>query len=284
MSVFKKATKGVGNLLGFSSGDDSQGSSGLPDAPNADEQYLGQFDTLNKAYGQYLPTVQQYEPQFLQQQLDMQRKFAPEFAALDRQVKEQVNPEGFGALRQLSEALGSRGDLTSLNMSPEIQRALQQDIRSGQAARGMTLSPVSAMAEARDTLGARLSERDKWVSLAESLEGRYASPTSTPVVSSSQFGSLGTPHISNLTSLQTQANQLAFDRWDKERAAKASQYGGLGQMISGQDFGQMGQWLGNMFSSSGTQPYSSSTFGSSPDIMTSSGSGYRNYGPISGGV
>jgi len=205
-----------------------------PETPSAEASFLDQVESLGKAYEKYLPIVSEYEPKFLEQQLKMQEEFAQPFAEVERDILETVNPEVYSALNQLSQALTSRGDLTSLDISPEITKALQQEIRGSQAARGMVSSPVSALTEAQATLGARISERDKWLNLAQALAG--GAPTVTaPTVAGSQFGAMGTPQITAMTSLQQQANNLAFSRWDREQQERMRRYEAIGNAFGGSE-------------------------------------------------
>jgi len=248
------------------------GGGGGGDAPrqkSATQEFLDQVRALPKAYELLLPTYKEYEPQFLQQSLDIEKQFSPQFAQLNRDVQEQVNPEGFGALRQLSDALESRGDLTSLAASPEMLQALQQGVRKGQFARGVALSPISAVAEAVQTLPLRIGERDKWINLAKSLTGR-AGVAQTPDTSSTGFGSMGAPQVSSMTSLQMHANQLAFDRYSSQQSQSAGMFGGFGKMIGGlggTDFSNIFGGGGSSFNTQmptnlGTSGYSDINMGS----------------------
>jgi hypothetical protein len=214
-----------GSLMGglFGGGDD--------DVMSPGEMYNSLFGAWRKSLPKYLKSVQKYEPQFLGQQVKMQEDYAPNFATATRNANIAGNPEAFAALTQLSNALNSRGDLTSLNMSPELTDQLQQDLRASQFARGVTLSPASALQEARATLTQRIAERDKWLTLAQVLSGNMPS-YSAGAMTGNRFGDMAPPQISNMSSLQQQANQIAFDRYNSNQKMFGAGLQGLGSIFS----------------------------------------------------
>ena len=256
----------IGGGLGFlgGGGDDIQ-----PLTPG--QQYRDLFKAYGKSLPEYLGLAKENEPGFLEHQLGLQQKFGVPFAEQTRKEREAVNPEAFGALKQLSQTLQSRGNLMNLNMDPDMQRALQQDVRAGQFARGVARSPISATTEAMRTLGFRLQERDKWLNLAGGLANKVPFQ-SQGQVSSNRFGDLQAPQISQMSSLQSQANDIAFSQWDREQQSSNA---GMGALLGGAGSLLSSGKLSGLF---GAGTGSGSNIGSSFGNVNTVGSGYGSAG------
>jgi len=245
----------MGFLSGlFGGGDDAS------DISSPYEQFMQQFSTYKDATPGYLSHIKGYEPKFLGHQLDMQKKFGVPFMTQRRTEQEAGNPEYYNALKKLDDALMSRGNLTSLAASPELLDAYRQDIRKGQYSRGMTLSPISAAAEAQQTLGARISERDKWLNLAGAMAGRVPFMQSQNVTSN-RMNDMGVPQISSMSSLQQQANAIAYSQWEAGQRGTGAGLGSLGSLFQG---GGMSDIFGGLFEGSGNSPNLSQWQGSTP--------------------
>lgn len=190
---------------------------------SATEALMEQLAARGAGLGTYFGQQKEFAPKFLGLDLDLTKQFAPEFAKVQKDVQRAVNPERALALEMLGELLSTRGNLASLNISPEIQRSVQQDVRSGQAARGQLLSPISSLTEAEATLAQRISERDKFINLANVLGGGLG------VIQPQQFSNENI--VPNLTPLQSLANQTAFQRFATEEQSRNQRMQGLGNVL-----------------------------------------------------
>lgn len=152
----------------------------------------------------YLKQQQEFAPQFTALDLALMQDFAPQFAAIQRDILNQANPVQAQALQGLGEVL-SAASLADVALDPALQRALQQNIRASQSARGVLNSPISAVTEAIRTAELGANERNRRQQLALALAGQI--PTVLPNQLSSES------IVPNISGLQSQANQSAYNRF-----------------------------------------------------------------------
>lgn len=113
-----------------------------PTAPNYAQQYAQGVQTNLQYLPQFLSAEQDarntYDPQRVQEQLDLQTQYGPQAQAAALAQYKQVDPLGVSIRDQLGHAVSSDLSLGT-SQSPEMLREEQQAVRAGQSARGNIL-------------------------------------------------------------------------------------------------------------------------------------------------
>jgi hypothetical protein len=136
-----------------------------------------------------LKAQQQYGPQFTQQYLSELQQFAPQLLGFQRQMESEYTPELASARKVLDEYFAQEQQLT-----PYEERQAKETFRSGQAARGMAQTGMGAQEELRGLTALRQQLKSQRLGLAMQMAG-MGSPQTAAMTTMSPVANLGLQNV-----------------------------------------------------------------------------------------
>lgn len=179
-------------------------------AKQAAQSQIGMYQELQPAYSQleesYMKDQQAAQLRGLQER-------APGYVQAFQQAQGVADINN--ALQQYTQQKLSGLQANGANLSPEEQRAIEQQTRAGYAARGTALSSQSNLAEVMNRYNARQAREQQLVALGTGLGG-YFSQQSAPALTSfyqqpMYAGSFGGQAAQNANMAQQQAGAQYFN-------------------------------------------------------------------------
>lgn len=219
-----------------------------PAAPSTSETSAQAIQAQIDALPQILAAQQQFGPQFTQLELNQLKEFGPQYAeqalALEKQFGTQLAeqtraeqailaPERIAGSEYLTNYLTGAEDLT-----PQEEMQAKQQIRAGQAERGMAFSGQSAADELKALTEMRQNLKSRKIQTALGVAGQQPATGTATVSSPTSFGS---QLVQNVTPAQT------FGLAASNYATGANIFGSQGSMFSNSQANatnRQGQWLG----------------------------------------
>ncbi len=234
-------------------GGNSQPQQAAPAAPSVSETSAQAIQSQIDALPKILAAQQQFGPQFSQLEIDQLKQFGPQYAQAALDLEQQFGtqlayqtraeqailaPERIAGSEYLSAYISGAEDLT-----PQEEMQAKQQIRAGQAERGMAFAGQSSADELKALTEMRQALKTRKIQTALSVAGQQPATGAGTVNSPTSFGS---QLVQNVTPAQT------FGLATSNYATGANMYN-ASQLNATQ---RQGQWLnltGSLFGGAGTK-------------------------------